>query len=61
MSSREFFEEARRGHPGMKVILTSAYAEDTALAAFSGIPIELFLRKPFHLTELVKSLENSLS
>jgi CheY-like chemotaxis protein/two-component sensor histidine kinase len=61
MSSREFFEEARRAHPDMKAILTSAYGEDTALAAFSGIPIERFLRKPFHLAELVKSLQDSLS
>jgi PAS domain S-box-containing protein len=61
MSSREFFEEARRSHPDMKAILTSAYGEDTALAAFNGIPIERFLRKPFHLAELVKSLQDSLS
>jgi PAS domain S-box-containing protein len=61
MSSREFFEEARRSHPAMKAILTSAYGEDTALAAFSGVPIERFLRKPFHLAELVKSLQDSLS
>jgi two-component system, cell cycle sensor histidine kinase and response regulator CckA len=60
MSSREFFEEARRSHPDLKAILTSAYGEDTALAAFSGIPIERFLRKPFHLAELVKSLQDSL-
>jgi hypothetical protein len=55
------FEEAQRIKPGLKIILTSAYSEETAIAAFSGIRIEHFLRKPIHFADLVKLLDNGLA
>jgi two-component system, cell cycle sensor histidine kinase and response regulator CckA len=60
ISSRAVFEEAQRIKPGLKIILTSAYSEETAIAAFSGIRIEHFLRKPIHFADLVKLLDNGL-
>jgi CheY-like chemotaxis protein len=56
ISSRAVFEEARRIKPGVKIILTSAYTEETAMAAFGEIHGEHFLRKPFHFADLVKLL-----
>jgi CheY-like chemotaxis protein len=56
ISSRTVFEEARRIKPGVKIILTSAYTEETAMAAFGEIYGEHFLRKPFHFADLVKLL-----
>jgi PAS domain S-box-containing protein len=59
--SREVAEEARRLRPSMKVILTSAYGRETVLSEFAGIPVEQFLRKPFHMNDLVQSLQDALS
>lgn len=51
-SSREVIEEALRLRPAMKVIVTSAYTEDMATASLQG-PIQQFVRKPYHLADLV--------
>jgi two-component system cell cycle sensor histidine kinase/response regulator CckA len=61
VSSREVFEEARKLHAKLRVILTSAYSRQTADAFFNGLPVEGFLRKPFPLAELVGSLQQALS
>jgi two-component system, cell cycle sensor histidine kinase and response regulator CckA len=58
ISSRAVFEEAQRIKPSVKIILTSAYREETAMAAFSGMSVECFLRKPFHFADIVELLEN---
>jgi PAS domain S-box-containing protein len=58
ISSRAVFEEAQRIKPGVKVILTSAYSEETATAAFGGLRVEHFLRKPFHFADIVERLDN---
>jgi two-component system cell cycle sensor histidine kinase/response regulator CckA len=61
VSSRVVFEEARRLHANLKVILTSAYSRQTVDSSFQGLLAEAFLRKPFRLAELVGSLEEALS
>jgi two-component system, cell cycle sensor histidine kinase and response regulator CckA len=61
VSSREVFEESRKLHAGLKVILTSAYSRQTVDASFNGLPVEGFLRKPFPLADLVRSLQEALS
>jgi len=61
ISSREICEEVQSRRPGLKVILTSAHSEQTAVASFSGLPIELFLRKPFRLADLATLLQDALS
>jgi CheY-like chemotaxis protein len=61
MSSREVFEEVRKTLPNLKVILTSAHSRETVDAAFAGLEIERFIRKPFQMVELVDVLQGALS
>jgi DNA-binding response OmpR family regulator len=58
-SSREVFEEIRCARPNVKIILTSAYSEETVAA--SGLRTTHFIRKPFKLAELAGVLRNVLS
>jgi len=60
-SSREIFEEVSRFRPSVKVILTSAYGEETVARSFMGLRVEHFIRKPFQLAELVGVLQDALS
>jgi two-component system cell cycle sensor histidine kinase/response regulator CckA len=60
-SSREIFEEAGRIRSDLEVILTSAYSKETVAATFAGLRVEHFIRKPFHLAELVIVLQEALS
>jgi two-component system cell cycle sensor histidine kinase/response regulator CckA len=60
-SSREVFEEAQRLRPDLKMILTSAYAKKTVDAAFAGLRVEHFIRKPFQLRDLMRLLRGTLS
>ncbi len=61
VSSREILEEARRSRPGLKVIVTSAYGEETVIAMFAGLGFERFIRKPFPLGDLVQLVSDTLS
>jgi two-component system, cell cycle sensor histidine kinase and response regulator CckA len=61
ISSREVFEEARRLRPDLKVVLTSAYSKESVDASFAGLQVESFIRKPFHLIDLVQSLQDALA
>jgi DNA-binding response OmpR family regulator len=58
-SSREVFEEIQCARPDVKIILTSAYSEETVAA--SGLRIQHFIRKPFKLSELAGVLRDVLS
>jgi len=60
-SSREVFEEALRIRPDLKVIVTSAYDKEKADAYYSGLRINHFIRKPFHLDDLVRLSGTALS
>jgi PAS domain S-box-containing protein len=53
ISSREVFENARKEHPGLKVVVTSAYGEETVHATLDGLRADRFIRKPFHLADLI--------
>lgn len=59
MNGREVLEELRRTRPDVKVIITSAYSQDTAMKAIGGQQPWLYLRKPYQLSELVVALRNS--
>jgi two-component system, cell cycle sensor histidine kinase and response regulator CckA len=61
ISSREVFEEARRLRPDLKVVLTSAYSKESVDASFAGLQVDSFIRKPFHLVDLVQSLQDALA
>jgi CheY-like chemotaxis protein len=60
-SSREVFEEILRVRRNLKVILTSAYSEETVASFFAGLRIMHFIRKPFKLAELADVLRDVLS
>ncbi len=59
-SSREVFEEARRIRPGLKIILTSAYGKETVDTTLAGLRVEQFIRKPFHLADLMNLFQGAL-
>jgi two-component system, cell cycle sensor histidine kinase and response regulator CckA len=60
-SSREVVAEAAQVWPDIKVILTSAYGEEMITNAMSAPQIRGFIRKPFQMDDLVKTLRNALS
>jgi PAS domain S-box-containing protein len=60
-SSHEVVAEYAKARSDAKVILTSAYSEETARKAVSGPQVRGFIRKPFHLGVLEKTLRNTLS
>jgi signal transduction histidine kinase len=60
-SSHEVVAEYVKVRLDAKVILTSAYSEETARKAVSLPQVRGFIRKPFHLGVLVKMLRNTLS
>jgi len=59
MNGREVLEELRRTRPDVKVIITSAYSQDTAMKAIGGQQPWLYLRKPYQLSELLALLRNA--
>jgi PAS domain S-box-containing protein len=56
-SSFEVFQEARRSRAEMKVIVTTAFPKDKAVAAFPGLRIDYFIQKPFRLADLLELLQ----
>jgi CheY-like chemotaxis protein len=59
-SSYEVMAELRRVRPGVKVILTSAYGQDSLSASLEGVEEKSFIRKPYHLSELVSKIRHAL-
>jgi DNA-binding response OmpR family regulator len=59
-SSLEVFEELQRTRPGVKVILTSAYGREGVSGSLRALRHESFIRKPYHLSELVSVVRNAL-
>jgi CheY-like chemotaxis protein len=60
-SSREVLEEGARLRPDLVPILTSAHSQENVTAFFPGLTVEHFIRKPFHLDDLVSLLQDILS
>jgi two-component system cell cycle sensor histidine kinase/response regulator CckA len=60
-SSPEVVAEAMKAWPDIRVILTSAYSQEMITWAMSVPQIRSFIRKPFQIGDLVKSLRNILS
>jgi two-component system, cell cycle sensor histidine kinase and response regulator CckA len=56
VSSRDVFEAARKKRAGLKVVMTSAYGEETVVATLDGLRADRFLRKPFHLADLLHTV-----
>ena len=60
-SSDEVVAEYAKARSDARVVLTSAYSEETARKAVSGPQVRGFIRKPFRLGLLVKTLRNTVS
>jgi two-component system cell cycle sensor histidine kinase/response regulator CckA len=57
MSGREVFDELLRIGRNVKVILCTAYSQETAVAEFGERKIRAFIRKPYRIDDLVKTLD----
>jgi CheY-like chemotaxis protein len=60
-SSHEVLREAVESRPQIKVILTSAYSEEMALANLTASQVCGYVRKPFQLGTLLSTLRTALS
>jgi len=60
LSGREALEELRRIQPGVKVILTTAFDQASALSSIAGQPPWGYLRKPYEISELENLLRKAL-
>ena len=61
-SSQQVIREVARTRPELKVILTSAYSEETAMRATLNTPFNgRFIRKPFESEDLIQMLRTMLS
>ncbi len=58
--SRDVITEARRIRPDVKVILTTAYSREAA-ASFEFFGVRGFIRKPYHVADLMRLLNDTLS
>jgi two-component system cell cycle sensor histidine kinase/response regulator CckA len=60
-SSAEVLAEAAKAQPATKVVLTSAYSQETLAPPMNAFEVSGFIRKPFQLGDLVQTLRNALS
>jgi two-component system, cell cycle sensor histidine kinase and response regulator CckA len=61
MDGKDVFAEVRRIRPDTKVILTTAYSEEMTISSLGGQHDWAFIRKPYRITELAKTLQDVLS
>ena len=59
-SSLDVLAEATNVRPDIRVVLTSAYAQETFSSAPSVLKVSGFIRKPFQLVDLLKTLRQSV-
>jgi DNA-binding response OmpR family regulator len=57
----DVLSEVRNVSPATSVIVTSAYGKNTVDAFFSGTTVDLFIRKPYQLADLVTLVRSRLS
>jgi PAS domain S-box-containing protein len=60
-SSAEVLAEAAKAQPAIRVILTSAYSQETLAAPMRTFEVAGFIRKPFQLSDLVEKLRSAVS
>ena len=60
-SSAEVLAEAAKTQPAIRVILTSAYSQETLAAPMRTFEVGGFIRKPFQLSDLVEKLRSAVS
>ena len=59
MSGPEVYLELQRSQPGVKVILTTAYGQETVTTSFAGHPSWAFIRKPYQIADLSNLLRKA--
>jgi DNA-binding response OmpR family regulator len=59
LSGREVLEKLRETRPSIKVIVTSAYGRDQALATVSGELSQPYIRKPHRVNDLLGLLRTT--
>ena len=59
LSGPEVFAELRRIRPDVKVILTTAYSQETTMTTVGGQQAWAFIRKPYQLNDLVRLLRDA--
>ena len=52
LSGREVLEAMRRIRPDVRVVLTTAYSQDTALTVLGGQPAWAYIQKPYQFNDL---------
>lgn len=57
----ELMEEARRTRPDIKIVLTSAYSQETVMNGIESRVVHAFIRKPFRLGTLTQLLKEVLA
>jgi len=60
-SGAQVVAEAARSRPEIRVILTSAYSQEMLKAPLSASQVRGFIRKPFHVGDLLKTLRRAAS
>ena len=55
MSGRKVFEELRRMRPDLKVIITTAYGQNSTRKAIGDQQSWLYVRKPYGLEDLLRA------
>jgi DNA-binding NtrC family response regulator len=60
MPSQEVLQDAYRIRPDLRIVVTSAYSKETVDARLSGLRAHHFVRKPFHLDDVVHLLRDTM-
>lgn len=60
-SSRDVVAEVLRIRPDIRIILMSAYSREEVTSSLDAPQVTKFIRKPFHLGDLVQLLQDTLS
>ena len=60
MGGEEAFRAIRQVSPGVRVILSSGYSEETATGRFSGLGLAGFIQKPYQLDTMIAKLQAAL-
>ncbi len=60
MNGEETFRAIRQISPGVRVILSSGYSEETATGRFSGLGLAGFIQKPYQLDTMITTLREAV-
>jgi CheY-like chemotaxis protein len=61
MGGEETFRAIRQISPGVGVILSSGYSEETATGRFSGLGLAGFIQKPYQLETMIATLREAVT